>query len=245
MSTYCIADIHGCYDEFMALLDLIQFNPKFDILYVLGDAIDRGKRPIDCLRYIMRTKRVYYILGNHDVMMLDYYAGEDDIWLHNGFEETEEQLDELSESERNKIFEYLRSRPLYKTLHINENRYFLSHAGLDISLPFSKQTHDALVWSRDEFYGYKALKNYICIFGHTPTTYLRSGYDCSVWFDTRHNDKICIDCGCVYGGALAALRLDDGKTFYVKSKHGYNANRYTFNNDYAPTQFFPKLKEQQ
>jgi len=36
--------------------------------------------------------------------------------------------------------------------------------------------------------------------------------------DSINYDKINIDSGCVYGGALAALRLDDGKIFYVKSK---------------------------
>ena len=39
-------------------------------------------------------------------------------------------------------------------------------------------------------------------------------------------DKVCIDCGCVYGGALAALRLDDGNVFYVKSSRGTNAKDY-------------------
>jgi hypothetical protein len=62
--------------------------------------------------------------------------------------------------------------------------------------------------------------------------------DCSVWFDTRHNDKICIDCGCVYGGALAALRLDDGKIFYVKSNRGNRANQYKFNADNVPDNFY-------
>ena len=40
--TYCISDIHGCYDEFMALLEKIAFNPAADTLYVLGDVIDRS-----------------------------------------------------------------------------------------------------------------------------------------------------------------------------------------------------------
>ena len=28
MSTYVMADIHGCYDEFQQMLDKIKFNPE-------------------------------------------------------------------------------------------------------------------------------------------------------------------------------------------------------------------------
>jgi serine/threonine protein phosphatase 1 len=72
-----------------------------------------------------------------------------------------------------------------------------------------------LVWSREEFYNYKGLKEYTCIFGHTPTFFIYQScekYD--VWFDPSHSDKICIDSGCVYGGALAAIRLEDDEIFY-------------------------------
>ncbi len=69
--TYCISDIHGCYAEFMELLEQIKFDPEADTLYILGDAMDRGPRPIDCLEYIRKTPNIHYILGNHDVMMLE------------------------------------------------------------------------------------------------------------------------------------------------------------------------------
>lgn len=37
---YCMSDIHGEIDKFHAILDLIEFS-EADILYVLGDVIDR------------------------------------------------------------------------------------------------------------------------------------------------------------------------------------------------------------
>jgi hypothetical protein len=37
----------------------------------------------------------------------------------------------------------------------------------------------------------------------------------TIWRDPRWNDKIGIDGGCVYGGNLIALRLDDMAEFAV------------------------------
>jgi serine/threonine protein phosphatase 1 len=248
MATYAISDLHGCYEEFMALLEQIKFNSDNDVIYILGDVIDRGDKPIDCLNFIRKAKHIHLLMGNHEVIMLDYYDRKDRrTWLHNGCESTIEQLNALSEAERNKIFAYVRKRPYYKTITVNGRRYFLSHAGLDISLPFTRQTKKTLTWSRDEFYREKALNSHICIFGHTPTPNLNTDLyveededereNCSIWLDNRHNDKICIDCGCVFGGALSALRLDDGAVFYVESKRGEAPDWYGYNNDPVPTSF--------
>ena len=228
---YCISDLHGCYDEFMALIKKIKFDPSNDAIYILGDVIDRGDKSIDCLKYIMNTNKIYLLKGNHEQMMLDYYDGIESWsdWDNNGNKLTKKQYKSLDAIEREKIITYLRSRPYYKTLIINDNHFFLSHSGLDVSKTFKDQPKEALIWSREEFYDFKALEKYICIFGHTPTFYMHVSADCSIWLDNIHMDKICIDCGCVYEGALAALRLDDGEVFYVKSRFGKIAPLFTLN----------------
>ena len=43
---YVCSDIHGCYDEYLELLKKIKFRDSDD-LYVLGDAVDRGPKPIE------------------------------------------------------------------------------------------------------------------------------------------------------------------------------------------------------
>ena len=43
---YIIADIHGCYNEYINLLKKIKFTDK-DTLYILGDVVDRGPEPIN------------------------------------------------------------------------------------------------------------------------------------------------------------------------------------------------------
>ena len=237
--TYCISDLHGCYDEFMELIEKINFDPQADILYVLGDAVDRGKKSIDCLRYIMKTKSVFFLMGNHEQMMLDYYDGKDIAgdWYGNGGEVVKVEMDGLSAAESEKILLYLRKRPYYKTVKINGRRFFLSHAGLNFGIPFRHQPKDALLWSRDRFFRYEAIKGYVCVFGHTPTPYMHGMTGCSVWFDTVHKDKVCIDSACVFGGALAALRLDDGEVFYVDSKSGDGSRQFTLDQVPHPENF--------
>ena len=218
MPTYAISDIHGCFDEFNELLRMIKFNPEQDIIYVLGDVIDRGDRVMDALNYIRRTKNIHMLFGNHEEMMLDYYDYADRLWFRNGCKSTKEQFESLPKEKREVIVRYLRRRPFYKTLTVNGRRFFLSHAGLNPYLRFCDQEDEFLLWSREEFYGSPALEKYICIFGHTQTCSLNDDItDCSVWLDPLHGDKICIDCGVSYSGALAALRLDDGEIFYAKS----------------------------
>ena len=199
------------------------------MLYILGDVIDRGDKPLDCLRFIMKTKNVHLLRGNHEDMMLDFIDRKPSNWERNGSKETQMQLNyEATEGERDAIVQYLRKRPLYKTVGVNGQRYFLSHAGLDPQVPFIRQDPHTLLWSRENFYEHKALPRHICIFGHTPTMAIRDNNDCSIWFDEEHQDKICIDSGCVYGGALAALRLDDYRVFYVKSSQESYFARYHF-----------------
>ena len=54
MATYVISDIHGEYGKFMELLDIIHFSDE-DILYVLGDVVDRGKNPVKTVSYTHLT----------------------------------------------------------------------------------------------------------------------------------------------------------------------------------------------
>lgn len=42
MSTYLIGDVHGCYDELIALLKQVDFTPGQDTLWLTGDLVARG-----------------------------------------------------------------------------------------------------------------------------------------------------------------------------------------------------------
>ena len=60
--TYAVSDLHGCYDLFVSLLNRINFRDT-DMMYILGDAVDRGAQPIRLMTDIMSRKNVIFIKG--------------------------------------------------------------------------------------------------------------------------------------------------------------------------------------
>ena len=66
---YIIADIHGCYEEYLELMNKIELVAE-DHLYILGDALDRGPEPMKVLLDLMNRQNVTYIIGNHDYLFL-------------------------------------------------------------------------------------------------------------------------------------------------------------------------------
>ena len=111
-----------------------------------------------------------------------------------------------------KDVQWIRSLPLY---HEDEHFVYV-HAGIDPKKPMKKQDRFTLLWVREPFiYGAKEYHKRV-IFGHTPTINL-----------TDENKPICtytnnigIDTGCVFGGALTALIIEDDETdgFYQVQK---------------------------
>ena len=69
-ATYVISDIHGNYNAYMDMLKKIQFDDD-DILYILGDILDRGPNPIQVILDVMKRPNVEMLAGNHCVMALE------------------------------------------------------------------------------------------------------------------------------------------------------------------------------
>ena len=232
--TYCMADIHGCYDEFIRLLERIKFSDT-DELYILGDIIHRGDAVMECIAHIKQAKNIRCLQGNHEAMMLEYYGIElleyaarnnnasnkkdNSLFIKTAFEDIQPypSLRFTDSADWLEFINWVRDWPSLKIVTVNQKQFILSHAGINPQKPISEQSLGDLHWSREEFFSSKGLPGYICIFGHTPTCTIRNDYNCAIWIDEKYRDKICIDCGCVFGGALAALRLDDGAVFYEKS----------------------------
>lgn len=72
MSTYIMSDIHGCYDDFMQMLRLIDFSSD-DSLIITGDIIDRGAQTYEMMKWAENCpKNVTLLRGNHEEEFIGY-----------------------------------------------------------------------------------------------------------------------------------------------------------------------------
>ena len=226
--TYVLSDIHGNEGRFRSILEQIDLQST-DVLYVLGDVVDRHPGGVRILRQLMAMPNARLLLGNHEYMMLralghPYDDNFDDggataHWYRNGGGVTHAKWKLLRKSLRTQILEYLRALPLHYDIEVNGTAYRLVHAApaerFDAEGGRYRNPVHYAVWKRltpeDALPG-----GYTLIFGHTPTCHFRDTVPMEVWYG---DGRIGIDCGCGWPegdprGRLCCLRLEDGKVFY-------------------------------
>lgn len=233
---YIMSDIHGCYEEYLALLDKIHFSDQ-DELYVLGDAMDRGPEPMKVIRDLMMRPNVIYIVGNHDYMMLsalkklaveiteeyyqDHLTSRDLLsyfyWVQDGGRVTVDQFRMLPREEQQEILDYLGEASVYEVLKERGRRYVLVHAGIrgfDEDRALDEYDCADFLFERTD-YGrryYEDRRTYL-VTGHTPTLVIRPDGRPEIY---QENGHIAVDCGCVFGGQLAAYCVETEEAVYVK-----------------------------
>ena len=235
MSTYVMSDLHGNYNSYIAMLDKINFQNS-DMLFILGDILDRGPNPIKIILDLMKRPNVEIIAGNHCVMACECFkfllqeiteenlSEIDDVmiekllnWQQNGSASTTKEFHSCDKETQKEIIEFISDFELYDEIEVCGKTFVLVHAGLanfDPEKELCEYELDELVWHRPD-YDRKYFEDKYVITGHTPTMAIegnpRPGYIYHV------NNNIAIDCGCSFpGGRLGCLRLEDMKEFYVK-----------------------------
>ena len=188
---YVISDIHGCYNEYIKALKAVNFNDN-DILYVLGDCIDRGYASVRVLQDMMSRPNVIPILGNYEYMAVKIL---EDLCI----EITEENAE---------------SRIPAETVQAYTDWMF--HGGLE---PFSEgmtvedfSVPQILFSSADLNRVY--FKDTCTITGHTPTI-SESGNTGTV---IKRNNHISIDCGCVFGHNLSIYCMETDEEVYIPAE---------------------------
>jgi len=124
MAIYAVGDIQGCDEEFAQLLERLQFDPKQDRLWLVGDLVNRGPRSLEVLRRVKALgEAAIVVLGNHDLHLLAL------AYTPQERRKSKDTLDEILRApDREELLDWLRRRPLLH--HDPALGYTMIHAGL-------------------------------------------------------------------------------------------------------------------
>jgi hypothetical protein len=209
--TIVVGDIHGCYDELMALLEKANFG-KDDKVVSVGDLIAKGPKSREVLELFMTDARFSTVIGNHDLMLRRRWNGED-IELKGSQKEAHKEL----KGEKDAYVSFFNRLPFI----IDLDTHLVVHAGLRPGVELYSQTTGDLTRIRtlgpdresDEgtpwYHVYHGDK--VVLFGHWPAPEPRRG-----------KKAIGLDTGCVYGHTLTAYIIETDEFVSVEAERAYD-----------------------
>jgi serine/threonine protein phosphatase 1 len=219
-SYIAIGDIHGCSNTLEALIEKLPLNQNPHLIF-LGDYVDRGpnsRAVIDIMINLQRSYQGTFLMGNHEVMMLDYLDYNDyEPWSINGGEQT---LQDYTSHGVPKIpdthIAFLRRLPFY----LDTPEYFFVHGGIKPNRSIAENLkHSApldFVWERSQMKADTFIQSHenwekTVVCGHTPQPE-----------PLLMPKLIAIDTGCVYVqrpgfGKLTAVALPSREIFQVEN----------------------------
>ena len=203
---YVMSDIHGCYDKYEKMLKRISFS-KEDILYILGDVVDRGEHGIKILLDIAKRENVILFLGNHDeqarVLLANLYRLQEEncpsglieaykLWLSDGGKTTLKEYLLLSEEEQEMVHKVLENALISKEIEVNGTNFLLAHTVPDVDTvcDYEKWTIEDYILGEPDHQEVYFDDKYI-ITGHTPTGHIDRNSLGKIW---KGNNHIAIDC---------------------------------------------------
>ncbi len=245
-----IGDVHGCYDELVELLGTLGYRveaaddganpvvvpPAGRKAVFLGDLVDRGPGVAAVLRLVMgmvRAGTAYCVPGNHEAKLLRKLSGRD-VKLTHGLAETMRQLESQPPEFSGEVAEFINSRVSHYVF--DGGKLVVAHAGMKEEMQGrgSGRVREFAMYGEttgetDEF-GLPVRFNWAAeyrgratvVYGHTPVPQPE-------WL----NSTINIDTGCVFGGALTALRYPERELVSVAARQVYAEPRKPFRVDVA------------
>ena len=232
-----IGDVHGCFDELLSLLAKLghpdpERNDKggypagMPPLLFVGDLIDRGDRIIDTLDYVMtlcERGHAYAVIGNHDDRFLRWLMGSD-VPIKHGLDRTIAEFQSLPrEAQRAmkaRLITFFHEMP--NALRFDNAKAVVVHAAYRPGMKIEQET--------------RKIRSY-AMYGPTTGETTPSGFPVRIdWSRSYRGPEFVvfghqvyvepyltpnaagIDTGCVFGGALTALRWPSRELVSVKSR---------------------------
>ena len=230
-----IGDVHGCYDELVALLQKLGYenretegwaHPAGRKAVFLGDLCDRGPKNVAVLRLVMemvKNGRALAVPGNHDVKLVKYLLGKN-VQITHGLDRTIAELEQEAPEFREEVRTFLDG--LVSHYVLDNGRLVVSHAGLKQEYigRGSMRVREFCLYGEatgetDE-YGLPVRLNWAADYrgkatlvdGHMPQLEIQA-----------MNGTWCIDTGCVFGGKLTAFRFPEREPVQVDALKEYYA----------------------
>jgi protein phosphatase len=219
-----VGDIHGCHAELRELLAKLGYvdgrHPEGRRLVFVGDYVDRGPATPEVLELVMGLPDAICLPGNHDAKLVRKLKGRD-VQITHGLGETLAQLEdkpELTDSART-FLDGLVSHAV-----LDGGALVVAHAGMleRYQGRASGRVRDFALYGdttgETDEYGLPVRGNWAAdyrgraavVYGHTPVEEPQ-------WLNTTIN----IDTGCVFGGALTALRWPERELVSVPALRTY------------------------
>ena len=213
---YAVGDVHGESEALREMLAKMPVTPS-DLVIFLGDAINRGPDPFDCIEQILafnRSRKVF-IQGNHEEALLAYLEDGDisaltgmdaqatlDSYAKHGYALAPGDPSSLPLAH---LRLYAQAEPWTLPFYITDHNIF-THAGWDLTLPLTLQPPSALRWGKVKTDAHPHWTQTV-VRGHTPFP--------KVMF-ARTKQYIGVDTGCSMGGLLSAVALPSNEVFTAR-----------------------------
>jgi protein phosphatase len=231
-----IGDIHGCYDEAIALLQKLGYefsecqtgataaHPAGRKAVFVGDLVDRGPDTPSVLKLVMnmvRSGSAHCVAGNHDVKLARKLLGRD-VKISHGLAESLAQLEQETPEFKRDAAEFMDK--LVSHYVFDGGNLVVAHAGLKEEMHGRGSgavrafcMYGETTGETDEFglpVRYNWAADYrgraMVVYGHTPVPV-------ADWL----NNTLCVDTGCVFGGSLSALRYPERELVAVPAQRVY------------------------
>ena len=201
-------------------------HPENRRLVFVGDLCDRGPDTSGVYRLVtdaVARGTAFCVLGNHDDKLLRWFKTPEKVKLSHGLAQSVEQFAKEPQRFRDRVQEFVTKLPSH--LVLDGGRLVVAHAGLTADIRHGRVSGKVRAFAlygdttgeSDEF-GLSVRLNWAANYrGRASVVYGHTSVLTPVW----ENRCICIDTGCVFGGALTALRWPEQELVSVPAEKEY------------------------
>ena len=136
----CVTDVHGCYDEFMLLLEKAKYSEGVDRLVLAGDLVDRGPASAKVVQWtrLAMAKHpglVECVMGNHDDKHFRYWKHVLKKREHSNYKIPMRPFStdklQVFNSLQDEDLEFIGQLPAFISLQEDREGWLVVHAGLE------------------------------------------------------------------------------------------------------------------